>query len=553
MERRLALALALSLAILVGFQLLFPQPPPRPGTEAGTTTSSRAHDPSLHDPGGPSGSGAAPDGSAYAPGSGAAPGVAPGAVPADAAEAADPGRTVDVRSPLVHARFASRGGRLVSYELSEYQKDPAPGHGPYDLINAAGAAPLALIWRNEAGEIVDDRSVVYDITTTGEEANGKPVVVTMRGRTQSGATITKTLEIPPDSYRMDYRVAVEGLGATPLAVGWSRQIPSNSSTAALEGAVTYLDKSLHTFAAGSLEETEVVEGDVSWAGYTEHYFLAAYVPEKPERLKLVASTGGSSGHAALWTNAPATSLHYGLYLGPKSFEELEKAGGDLVHAIDLGWFWFVAKPLLVSLRLIHEVVGNYGWAIILLTIAVRLVFYPVNKKQIEAMKGMQAIQPEVKKLQERYADDREKMNQEMMELYRRHKVNPLSGCLPMLVQLPVFIGLYNVLMSSIELRHAPFVGWMHDLSQPDRLGMLPIPFVEPAGIPVMTLLMGASMVVQQKMTPSTADPAQQRVMMVLPVVFTVMFVNFPAGLVLYWLSNNVLSIGQQWLSNRQGK
>jgi YidC/Oxa1 family membrane protein insertase len=240
-----------------------------------------------------------------------------------------------------------------------------------------------------------------------------------------------------------------------------------------------------------------------------------------------------------------------VYLGPKGFDDLEHAGHDLVQAVDLGWFWFIAKPLLLMLRMIEAAVGNYGWAIILLTLAVRVMFYPVNKKQIEAMKGMQRIQPEVKKIQEKYKDDREKMNVEMMELYRRHKVNPLSGCLPMLVQLPVFIGLYNVLLQSIELRHAPFLGWMHDLSQPDRLGSLAIPFVEPAGIPVMTLLMGASMILQQKMTPSTADPAQQRAMLFMPVVFTVMFVNFPAGLVLYWLSNNILSIAQQWLSNRQ--
>jgi YidC/Oxa1 family membrane protein insertase len=302
-----------------------------------------------------------------------------------------------------------------------------------------------------------------------------------------------------------------------------------------------------------LEETTVVEGQMSWAGYAEHYFLTAFVPEKREALKLVASASDGSGHATLWTSGPATTLHYGLYLGPKGMDELTKAGNDLAQAIDLGWFWFIARPLLWALLLIERAVGNYGWAIILLTAAVRVLFYPVNKKQIEAMKGMQVIQPEVKKIQERYADDREKMNLEMMELYRRHKVNPLAGCLPMLLQLPVFVGLYNVLLQAIELRHAPFLGWMNDLSQPDRLGTLAIPFVTPPGIPVLTLLMGASMILQQKMTPSTADPAQQRIMMIMPVVFTVMFVNFPAGLVLYWLFNNVLSIGQQWLSNRQDK
>jgi YidC/Oxa1 family membrane protein insertase len=181
---------------------------------------------------------------------------------------------------------------------------------------------------------------------------------------------------------------------------------------------------------------------------------------------------------------------------------------------------------------------------------VRIIFYPVNKKQATAMKSMQKIQPELKKIQEKYKDDREQLNKEMMELYRRHNVKPLAGCLPMVVQLPVFLGLYNALMQAIELRHAPFIGWITDLSQPDRLGTLAIPFVSPVGIPVLTLFMGASMLVQQRMMPAAGDPAQQRMMMFLPVIFTVMFVNFPSGLVLYWFANNVLSIAQQYMTNR---
>ena len=526
MESRLALAMALSLGILVGFQVLFPQHKTDPQS-AGDAPASAVE----------SGSGV--------PGQ---PEVAVAAEPV----VSDPGAIVEIQTPLFRARLASRGGRLVGFELADYKQDATAGSGPYDLIRRDGTAPLALLWRTEAGTVVDDRSVLYEISSTAAEARpGQPAVVTMRGQTSSGATITKTLTIPADSYFLDYKVSVEGLASTPLAVGWARRLHPHKAQADLEGAVGYFDGKLHSFDASTLEETEVVEGQASWAGYAEHYFLAAYVPRKREPLKLVASASEGSGQSTLWTNAPVTTLDYGLYVGPKSFSDLEKADRDLVQAVDLGWFWFVAKPLLLALRMIQGVVGNYGWAIILLTVAVRVAFYPVNKKQIEAMKGMQRIQPEVKKVQERYADDREKMNAEMMELYRRHKVNPLAGCLPMLVQLPVFIGLYNVLLQSIELRHAPFVGWMHDLSQPDRLGSLAIPFVEPAGIPVMTLLMGASMILQQKMTPSTADPAQQRIMMIMPVVFTVMFVNFPAGLVLYWLSNNVLSIAQQWLSDRQ--
>lgn len=529
MESRLALALALSLGILVGFQVLFPPEKPEPAPPGAASSSSVAAAPASADP--------------------------LQAVTAQAAEAAvaDPGSILEIQTPLYKARIASRGGRLAGFELTGYRKDPDPGSGPYDLVHANGASPLALLWRNESGAVVDDRSVLYEISSTVAEVQaGQSAVVTMKGRTGAGATVTKTLVLPGDSYLLGLTVATEGLPATPLAVGWSRQLHAASGQSDVEGAVGYFDNTLHSFVASTMEETEVVEGKAAWAGYAEHYFLAAFVPKEATALKLVASAAEGAGHAALWTASPVTALDYGLYVGPKSFEDLEKADPDLVHAIDLGWFWFVAKPLFLALRLIESVLGNYGWAIILLTVAVRVAFYPVNQKQMEAMKGMQRIQPEVKKLQERYANDREKMNVEMMELYRRHKVNPLAGCLPMLIQLPVFIGLYNVLLQSIELRHAPFFGWMNDLSQPDRLGSLAIPFVEPAGIPVMTLLMGASMILQQKMTPSTADPAQQRIMMIMPVVFTVMFVNFPAGLVLYWLSNNVLSIGQQWLSNRQG-
>jgi YidC/Oxa1 family membrane protein insertase len=531
--------MALSLGILVGFQVLFPQHKPdenKSGEQAALTAQAPA--------------------AAAPPVPGVAPGEAPaaaGTAPSEAASTA-PGADIDVHTALFHLRVQSRGGRLTSFELANYHKDPGPGSGPYDLIRANGTAPLAVLWRTPDGKVDDDRSVLYEVTASPSEAKpGAPAVLTMRGATPSGAKITKVLTVPADSYLLGLTVTTEGLPSSPLAVGWTRQAHPHKARADIEGAVGYFDGKLHSFDSSALKETEVVEGQASWAGYAEHYFLSAIVPSQRSPLRLVAWTAADASNAMVWTSAPATSLDYNLYIGPKSFDELEKAGHDLVQAVDLGWFWFIAKPLLFALRAIEAAVGNYGWAIVLLTLAVRLAFYPVNKKQMEAMKGMQRIQPEVKKIQERYADDREKMNLEMMELYRRHKVNPLAGCLPMLVQLPVFVGLYNVLLQSIELRHAPFIGWMHDLSQPDRLGSLPIPFVEPAGIPVMTLLMGASMIIQQKMTPSTADPAQQRVMMIMPVVFTVMFVNFPAGLVIYWLSNNVLSIAQQVLTNRQSR
>jgi YidC/Oxa1 family membrane protein insertase len=385
-ESRLALAMALSLGILVGFQVLFPQKP-----EQASTAEVAAQ--AAGDPAHPTGVAPSVDPKLSAP----APDGAP--APALAADAAaQPGTPIEIRTSLFRVSVQPLGGRLTSFELSNYRREPGENSGPYDLIRAAtpAAAPLAVHWKTGAGaatDVTDDRSVPYEVTVSPSEPRpGEPSVVTMRGRTPSGATITKTLTIPYDSYFLDYKVATEGLPATPLAAGWSRQLNPSKSSSDIEGGVGYFAGKLHPFDAVTLEEeTEVVEGSASWAGYAEHYFLAAYVPRERTPLKLVAYASGGYGHAALWTPGPATGFEYGLYVGPKSFDELEKAGHDLVQAVDLGWFWFVAKPLLVALLWIERVIGNYGWAIVLLTVAVRLAFYPVNKKQIEAMKGMQRI------------------------------------------------------------------------------------------------------------------------------------------------------------------
>ena len=238
-----------------------------------------------------------------------------------------------------------------------------------------------------------------------------------------------------------------------------------------------------------------------------------------------------------------------LYLGPKELTRLE--GHSLRRAVDLGWFSFIALPLLQVLRMCHKISGNYGIDIILLTILIKILFFPLTQKSFKSMKDMQKLQPQMTKIREQLKDKPDEMNKEIMELYRRNKVNPLGGCLPMLLQMPVFIGLYQALLNTVELRHAPFMGWINDLSAPDRLGSLQIPFVEPAGVPVLTLFMGGSMLLQQWMTPmTTGDPMQQRMMMLMPLIFTFMFINFPSGLTLYWLVNNVLTIAQQYLINR---
>ena len=219
---------------------------------------------------------------------------------------------------------------------------------------------------------------------------------------------------------------------------------------------------------------------------------------------------------------------------------LTAQGVHLEDSIDLGWFSFMAKPFLMAMNFLHAYIPNYGLVIILLTVIIKILFHPLTKKSLNSMKEMQKVQPQIVALRERYKDDKEKMNRELMELYKRYKINPVGGCLPMILQIPVFIALYNVLSASIELRHAPFALWIYDLSAKDPYYVTPI-------------LMGATMLIQQKMTPSTVDPTQAKVMLIMPVVFTFMFLNFPSGLVIYWLINNVLSIAQQYYIQKTAK
>jgi YidC/Oxa1 family membrane protein insertase len=303
----------------------------------------------------------------------------------------------------------------------------------------------------------------------------------------------------------------------------------------------------------------------SWIGYMDQYFLTALVPDPAAEgagvfrairqdhggLALAEYRGLSlpPGGRAAWS--------FDFYYGPKAKDDLSAAGHDLTLSVDLGWFAFLAVPMAALLRFIHGWVGNYGTAIIIVTILIKIALWPLTAKSYRSMKAMQKLQPKVAKIREKYADDREALNREIMRLYKTFKVNPLGGCLPMLLQIPFFIAFYRVLDSLLELRGAPFILWIKDLAAPERLGALDftIPFFEPpTGLPVLTILMGLSMLIQQKMTPNTmGDPIQAKIMMFMPLLFTLILINMPAGLVLYWLVNNILSIGQQTLINRPGK
>ncbi len=283
-----------------------------------------------------------------------------------------------------------------------------------------------------------------------------------------------------------------------------------------------------------------------WVAILQHYFLSAWIPERGEQNRFYAKKLDNADEYIIGMRSPTQTLAPGdstsfsslFYVGPKIQEDLEAIAEGLELTVDYGIFTIFSKPLFWLLDKIHDLIGNWGWAIILVTVLIKLVFYKLSEASYRSMAKMRAVQPKLVALKERYADDKQGMNQALMDLYKKEKINPLGGCLPILIQIPVFIAFYWMLLESVEMRQAPFMFWIQDLSTKDPYFVLPI-------------LMGITMVVQQKLNPAPLDPVQQKVMMILPLVFTVFFAFFPSGLVLYWFVNNLLSIAQQWVITRR--
>jgi len=407
------------------------------------------------------------------------------------------------------------------------------------------------VFASSADEVVlDEGEDIFSLTLTS------PII--------KGLQLIKFFEVSQDSYILNYRVQLINRSNESQAVevlyffGEQRLSDSDGGMQQVshEGPVFYFDESLQT------ETTEDIEGELpvtqmKWLGVEDQYFISAAVPMTPVRNGFFRAGAYLSdpqpnvqGERLLspyfGVALPPTNLQpnllvesdFRMYYGPKADDELLKFGHNLVVSHDM-MLETLAAPLLDLLRMIYGYVGNYGVAIIILTTIVRLVLFPLTFKGMKSMKRMQQLTPRMKKLQEKYKNNKEKLNKEMMELYRKNRVNPLGGCLPMLLQLPVFFALYSSLSSAVELRHAPFIFWISDLSQPDGLGITP-------------LLMGASMYIQQKMTPQTAmmDSTQAKVMQMLPFIFTIFTFTFPSGLTLYWVTSNILSIAQQQIINR---
>jgi YidC/Oxa1 family membrane protein insertase len=391
---------------------------------------------------------------------------------------------------------------------------------------------------------------------------GRRETLTMKASLASGLEISRTMVVDNDTYLVQLTFDVHNATTQPLqGAPFLHQTnqpfsASDVSRYLFSGAAVLADDNLEEIKAADLEEgARKIQGKIAWSAYEGTYFMTGVIPAEQEG-QVVQLTADGDKISTIMSTDPAIipaqgskQYTYSIYYGPKKISILKPAGSELQRIVNFGWFTPIAKPTLVLLNFIHRYIHNYGVAIILLTIFIKILFWPIAQKGMKSMRNMQKIQPKVAKLKEKYKNDSTRMNQEMMNLYKTYKVNPLGGCLPMVLQIPVFFALYKVLLQAIELRHAPFMLWITDLSAPDRLWMgLNIPYL--GGLPILTLLMGGSMFLQQKMSPAPADPTQAKIMMFLPIIFTFMFLNFASGLVLYWLVNNLLSIGQQYMINR---
>ena len=500
---------------------------------------------------------------APAPGA-AVPGEAPGAP--GGAPASTPARTgaedgavateIRVVTDLLDVRIDTRGGTLRQALLRRHpvsNDDPSP----FPLLHPTEPLFVAESGLKAQGASAPDHQTVFQ--AEAEEyrlAEGDDqVVVPLRWTSPEGITVVKRYVFRRDSYVVDLEQEVSNGAEAPWQAYQYVQLRRHST--ADQGSIfegrTYTGGVIYTpedkYQKISFEDMaeEALSRDVQdgWVAFIQHYFLAAWVPDREHMqrfyTRVVDGREFLIGMSSPWqTVEPDQSARYHsrLFVGPKEQDRLEQVATGLELTVDYGILTVIAKPLFIGLSWIHGVVGNWGWAIVLLTLLIKIAFYKLSETSYRSMARMRKLQPRLQQLKERYGDDKQRMNQELMELYKREKVNPLGGCLPILIQIPVFIALYWVLLESVELRQADWVLWIDDLSTRDPYYVLPV-------------IMGLTMFIQQRLNPAPMDPVQQKIMMGLPFIFTVFFLFFPAGLVLYWVTNNSLSILQQWLITRR--
>jgi len=463
-------------------------------------------------------------------------------------------KDITVDTPLYKAVFTTRGGTLRSFQLKHFKSKLEKNAGLIELVNITPDMPLPLTLSFVDSSILVATVDLYeaDRSSITLAKNDQKTSLTFTQTYPGSVRIEKTFTFSPNDYAIQMEAKVENLSPATIqqnaTLTWFHYddpaIPKDSYTH--DGPIYFLEKSVELTKLKDLKSEEHHGPDVSWSGYESKYFIAAMIPQNPALTSLTLNRDDQNvisvqlkGPKNIIPAGQNGLFAYTLYLGPKDYSIMKALNVGLENAIDFGsWIKWLAMPLLIGLKWIYQYVHNYGIAIIILTILIKVIFWPLGNKSYKSMKEMQKLQPKIAELREKYKDDKQKLSQETMGLYKTHKVNPLGGCLPIVIQIPVFFGLYKVLLYAIELRHSPFFFWIQDLSAKDPYYITPI-------------IMGATMFMQQKMTPTMGDPMQAKIMLIMPVVFTFLFLNFPSGLVLYWLFNNIISIGQQVYINKR--
>lgn len=492
---------------------------------------------------------AAPTASAGAPAAGAVPTVGEPPLAATGARAY-------VKTDLYLAEIASIGGDLVRVELTRHRA-PEDKTKNFVLIETSRERTY-LAQTGLIGEGLPNHKTEFKLAPGNHElaAGADSLELRLEAPEVDGLKISKIYVFRRGSYQIEVGYEIANQRATPLASHAYYQLTRDGTVpeASMTNIATFTGPAIYT-EAGKFQKVEfadvaknkakfVQKAQDGWIAMVQHYFVAGWTPAgKDEREFFVRKVGDNLFSAGLILPlqivgpGQTARMAVPLYAGPQEQATLEKIAPGFELVVDYGWLTVIAAPIYWLLEMIHRLVGNWGWSIILLTVLIKGMFFPLSAASYRSMAKMKLVTPKMVKIKEQFAADRNRMNQEMMELYRKEKINPLGGCLPILVQVPVFIALYWVLLGSVEMRHAPWLLWIEDLSAMDPYYVLP-------------LIMGVSMVVQARLNPTPPDPIQAKVMMAMPVVFTFMFLWFPSGLVLYWVVNNILSIAQQWQITR---
>ncbi|OIO69395.1 MAG: hypothetical protein AUJ58_05745 [Zetaproteobacteria bacterium CG1_02_55_237] len=425
-------------------------------------------------------------------------------------------------------------GAIISATATQYHQTIEPGSAPVSILDIATERPL-YINSGLLGQALPAFTIDAQ-TQTKDEAT-----LRLKATLADGNQWIRSISLKPGSYAVKVIDEVSGSEEYEMFRQVVSRNPNRDSSNIYQyvGPISLFEDKLVENSYDDLDEKSPVKQKArgGWTGVMEHYFIAAIVGD-PERVYDYYFKGdGKTYQAGVLSagdrNALGTVFSTDIYIGPKATPILKQFGAGLERSVDYGWFAVIAKPLHSLLLWLHGYLGNYGLCIIVLVLMIKTLFYWPTQKAYESMADMRKLQPEMQRVRDLHGDDRQKMGQEMMGLYKKHKVNPMGGCLPIVIQIPVFFALYKSLLVSIELRQAPFYGWITDLSAMDPYYVLPI-------------VMGASMIIQQRLNPAPMDPMQAKIMKFLPVIFTFMFLFFPSGLVLYWLVNNILSIAQQW-------